>query len=82
MIVERIRDSGHPIDPRAADIADALMSAGVHDRLVVAAGWSPDDYEDWLKRTLVTALLAVRPDRAGEPPATRGPAAPTGSGGS
>jgi hypothetical protein len=33
------------------------MSAGVHDSLVTDAGWSHDDYEDWLKRTLVAALL-------------------------
>ncbi|WP_158879600.1 TetR/AcrR family transcriptional regulator [Amycolatopsis anabasis] len=57
MIVERIRDAGGDLDPRAADIAVALMSAGVHDSLVVDAGWSYDDYEDWLRHTLVTALL-------------------------
>ncbi|WP_143220861.1 TetR/AcrR family transcriptional regulator [Actinomadura sp. CNU-125] len=57
MIVDRIRDTGRPVDPRASDIAVALMSHGVHDSLVVDAGWSHDDYEDWLKRTLITALL-------------------------
>jgi AcrR family transcriptional regulator len=57
MIVDRIRASGHAIDPRAADIAVALLSAGVHDSLVADAGWSYDDYEAWLKRTLATAVL-------------------------
>ncbi|WP_030562890.1 TetR/AcrR family transcriptional regulator [Streptomyces aureocirculatus] len=56
-VVDRIRASGHPVDPRAADIVTALLSAGVHDSLVADAGWSHDDYEAWLKRTLVTAVL-------------------------
>lgn len=57
MVVERIRGTGRPVDPRAADIAVALMGHGVHDSLVVDSGWSHDEYEDWLKRTLATALL-------------------------
>ncbi|MGC7097719.1 TetR/AcrR family transcriptional regulator [Amycolatopsis lurida] len=57
MVIERIRSAGHRIDSRAVDIAVALMSAGVHDSLVGAAGWSPDDYEDWLRKTLVSAVL-------------------------
>ncbi|QFU88222.1 TetR/AcrR family transcriptional regulator [Amycolatopsis sp. YIM 10] len=57
MVIERIRSAGHRIEPRAVDIAVALMSAGVHDSLVGAAGWSPDDYEDWLRKTLVSAVL-------------------------
>src|ERR1700736_645288 len=42
MVADRIRAAGHHIDPRAADIAVALMSAGVHDILVTDAGWSYD----------------------------------------
>lgn len=57
MIIDRIRTSGHAIDPRAADIAVALLSAGVHDSLVADAGWSYDDYEAWLKQTLAAAVL-------------------------
>ncbi|TDC22799.1 TetR/AcrR family transcriptional regulator [Streptomyces sp. 8K308] len=57
MIMARIREAGHHVDPRAADIAIALMSAGVHDSLVEEAGWSHDDYEAWLRRTLVSAVL-------------------------
>ncbi|WP_262698094.1 MULTISPECIES: TetR/AcrR family transcriptional regulator [Streptomyces] len=57
MIIDRIRASGHTIDPRAADIAVALLSGGVHDSLVADAHWSYDDYETWLKRTLTTAVL-------------------------
>ncbi|MBN6041285.1 TetR/AcrR family transcriptional regulator [Amycolatopsis sp. 195334CR] len=57
MVVERIRSAGHRVDPRAVDIAVALMSAGVHDSLVGTAGWSPDDYQDWLRETLVSAVL-------------------------
>ncbi|GAA2344334.1 TetR/AcrR family transcriptional regulator [Streptomyces violaceusniger] len=57
MIIDRIRTSGHAIDPRAADIAVALLSAGVHDSLVADAGWSYDDYEAWLKHTLAAAVL-------------------------
>jgi hypothetical protein len=33
------------------------MSADVFDSLVTEAGWSYDDYETWLKHTLMTALL-------------------------
>ena len=57
MVVERIRGTGEGVDPRATDIAVALMSAGIHDSLVVDSGWSHDDYEAWLKRTLVAAVL-------------------------
>jgi AcrR family transcriptional regulator len=57
MVIERIRGMGHSLDPRATDIAVALMSAGVHDSLVVDSGWSSEDYEAWLTRTLMFALL-------------------------
>ncbi|GAA2797015.1 hypothetical protein [Saccharopolyspora taberi] len=33
------------------------MSTGVHDSLVTDAGWSLDDYERWLRETLINALL-------------------------
>jgi AcrR family transcriptional regulator len=55
-VVERIRASGTRVESRAADIAVALMSAGVHDSLVGDACWSHESYEIWLKHTLVTAL--------------------------
>ncbi|WP_328416764.1 TetR/AcrR family transcriptional regulator [Streptomyces violaceus] len=61
MVIERVRRSGRSVHPQAADIAVALMSAGVHDSLVVDSGWSHDAYEVWLKHTLVTAVL---PDEA------------------
>jgi AcrR family transcriptional regulator len=61
LVVERIRAGGRPVVDRAADIAVALMSAGVHDSLVRDGGWSYDDYEDWLARTLVAAVLADHP---------------------
>lgn len=53
MIMDRIPS----VAPRATDIAVALMSAGVHDSLVTEAGWTYDDYENWLRHTLVTTLL-------------------------
>jgi AcrR family transcriptional regulator len=58
LAVDRIRRGGHAVDPRAVDIAVALLSAGVHDSLVVDAGWSYDDYEAWLTGALVSAVLA------------------------
>ncbi|MEU8877100.1 helix-turn-helix domain-containing protein [Streptomyces javensis] len=57
MIIDRIRTSGHTTDPRATDIAVALLSGDVHDSLVADADWSYDDYEAWLKHTLTTAVL-------------------------
>ncbi|GAB3507450.1 TetR/AcrR family transcriptional regulator [Amycolatopsis cihanbeyliensis] len=57
LVVQRIRDAGHRVHPGAVDIAVALMSAGVHDSLVLDAGWSPEDYQAWLEETLVTAVL-------------------------
>lgn len=57
MVIDRVRGAGRPVDPRAADIAVALMSAGVHDGLVTDSGWSYDDYQAWLTRTLVSAIL-------------------------
>ncbi len=57
MVVERIRAGGRPVAERAVDVAVALMSAGVHDSLVRESGWSYDDYEEWLARTLADAVL-------------------------
>ncbi|WP_181771123.1 TetR/AcrR family transcriptional regulator [Amycolatopsis pittospori] len=57
MVIDRVRKGGREVVPRAADIAVALMGAGVHADLVTEAGWSHDDYETWLKDTLVTSLL-------------------------
>jgi AcrR family transcriptional regulator len=63
MVVERIRGAGHEVEPRAADVAVALMSAGVHDTLVADSGWPYDDYEAWLARALAAAVLGDRPVR-------------------
>ncbi|MCM6776693.1 TetR/AcrR family transcriptional regulator [Nocardia sp. CDC159] len=57
MIVGRIRAAGAPVAPRAADVAVALMSLGVHDSLVAEAGWSYDEYETWLSDMLFTAVV-------------------------
>ncbi|TDD21582.1 TetR/AcrR family transcriptional regulator [Nonomuraea diastatica] len=57
MVVERLHGTGHHVHPRAADIAVALTSEGVHDSLVIDAGWSHDEYESWLRQALATALL-------------------------
>ncbi|MFD5249213.1 TetR/AcrR family transcriptional regulator [Amycolatopsis sp. NPDC058340] len=56
MVMDRVRKTGR-LAPRATDIAVALMSADVHTSLVTEAGWSHDDYEAWLKDTLVASLL-------------------------
>jgi AcrR family transcriptional regulator len=63
MVVDRIRAGGRPVRDRAADVAVALMSAGVHDSLVRDSGWTHDEYERWLAGTLAAAVLA--PDRRG-----------------
>ncbi|UMP04201.1 TetR/AcrR family transcriptional regulator [Amycolatopsis sp. EV170708-02-1] len=57
MLMDRVGKSGRTLVPRATDIAVALMSADVHTSLVTEAGWSHDDYEAWLKETLVVSLL-------------------------
>ncbi|GAA2093505.1 TetR/AcrR family transcriptional regulator [Streptomyces albiaxialis] len=61
MIIDRVRATGHPVADRAADIAVALLTLGVHDSLVRDAGWSYDAYESWLRHTLITALLPGTP---------------------
>lgn len=58
MVIARVRDAGRAVAPRAVDIAIAMMSAGVHDSLVKDSGWSHEEYETWLKRALVTEVLA------------------------
>ena len=63
MMIERIASAGRRVDPRAADIAVALMSGGVHDSLVEDAGWSHEDYEAWLAGTLETVVLARELER-------------------
>jgi AcrR family transcriptional regulator len=42
---------------RSADIATALMADEVCDSLVDVAGWSYDEYEEWLRATLIQVLL-------------------------
>jgi AcrR family transcriptional regulator len=56
-IIDRIRATGQPVAEKAADIIVALMSAEVHNRLVIDADWSHDDYEVWLKNTLAALIL-------------------------
>lgn len=42
---------------RGTDVVWTLNSPDVYQLLQLARGWSPDDYEDWLGRSLVDALL-------------------------
>jgi AcrR family transcriptional regulator len=56
-IIERVRATGTRVHSRAADIAVALMSTEIYDRLVTDAGWSHEDYEAWLGKTLATGLI-------------------------
>ena len=43
---------------RALDIVQALGNYELYEELVVLAGWTPDEYEEWLGRTLRNQLLA------------------------
>ena len=45
---------------RAAATLLALAQPAVYRELVEVAGWSPDQYEDWLAETLKEQLLPVR----------------------
>jgi AcrR family transcriptional regulator len=60
-VMKRIRQEGGLAKgltvTRGADIATALMTDDVCDRLVNDAGWTYDAYERWLKETLSTLLL-------------------------
>lgn len=47
---------------RAQQILSMYTSRDVYRMLVHESGWSPDDYEAWLARTLIDAL--VDPDRS------------------
>jgi AcrR family transcriptional regulator len=59
-IIERLNASGalagHLTVDRATDIAVALISPDMGDRLVHHSSWSYSDYETWLTSTLCTAL--------------------------
>lgn len=57
LVVDRISDTSRPVHDRAVDIVVALMSDGVYDNLVTDAGWSLDEYEEWLTRTLISTVL-------------------------
>ncbi|MFD7505626.1 TetR/AcrR family transcriptional regulator [Streptomyces sp. NPDC059850] len=61
-VIERVRATGCGVHPKAVDIAVALMSADVHDSLVIDADWAPEDYEAWLKDILITAVRLDRGD--------------------
>jgi AcrR family transcriptional regulator len=60
-ILERVHAQGALADhltlTRAADLAVALMTDDVCDALVDEAGWSYDEYEEWLAATLAAQLL-------------------------
>ncbi|MHA6782346.1 TetR/AcrR family transcriptional regulator [Pseudonocardia saturnea] len=43
---------------RAADVLWTLCAQATHDSLVVARGWSAQEYRDWLGDMLAAALLA------------------------
>ena len=43
---------------RALDVVQALANYELYEELVVLAGWTPNDYENWLGRTLGQQLLA------------------------
>ena len=60
---------------RAAEQIYALTSFEVFERLIDVCGWSPDDYEEWLTRLLVSALLDSEVLRSG--PASGGDQPPT-----
>jgi len=51
--------AGHLTVSQAADIAVALLTDDVCEALVDSAGWSYDEYQDWLTGTLVTLLLGA-----------------------
>ncbi len=59
-IVEPLRPHLAPgLEPaRALEIVEALSTYGVYEELVVISGWTPDEYETWLGRTLCDQLLA------------------------
>ncbi len=42
---------------RALDIVQALANYELYEELVVIAGWTPDEYEEWLGRTLRDQLF-------------------------
>ncbi|MDQ4126425.1 MAG: hypothetical protein M3151_00460 [Actinomycetota bacterium] len=45
----------------AAGMLRALCRAEVYKELVVESGWSPEEYESWLRQTLKGQLLSPRP---------------------
>jgi hypothetical protein len=54
--MERALRPGLGVD-RAAAILRALCRAEVYRELVEESGWSPDEYEAWLRETLKWQLL-------------------------
>jgi TetR/AcrR family transcriptional regulator, regulator of autoinduction and epiphytic fitness len=68
-------DARNALDPalgesEAADIIYALLSPDVHRILTVERGWSTDQYERWLARSL---RALVRSDHPSATPSTTGP---------
>jgi AcrR family transcriptional regulator len=62
LVIERVHAggalAGHLTPERATEIAVALNTDDVCDALVDEAGWSYDEYQDWLTSSMVTLLLA------------------------
>jgi AcrR family transcriptional regulator len=61
---------------RATDVVVALTGSEVCDNLVRRAGWTYDEYEDWLAASLVTLLLPAPSGRRGRDPRAAGRGTP------
>jgi AcrR family transcriptional regulator len=83
--IVRLATSLVGLDPRlgsAERVAATLEALTVTDAYLVltgANGWTPDEYETWLRRAIADALAAIRSRRAARRPdrTPRGPARPS-----
>jgi AcrR family transcriptional regulator len=56
---QHLADRGPLVVPveRAADLLWAVCAQANYDALVVARGWSPAEYQEWLSKTLIDGIL-------------------------
>jgi AcrR family transcriptional regulator len=59
---------------QAAALLSALALPELYRELVIVRGWTPDAYQAWLERTLISQLLATSQPRSRRTKAPEGPA--------
>jgi AcrR family transcriptional regulator len=66
LLTERYAIARHLGLARVRDIMWMYTGRDIYRMFVLERGWSSDEYEEWLARTLIRELIGVPPDKGGK----------------